>query len=139
MSNETNDQRILLLKKQIEEKKNKLNKLQRFSPATNCTVELDGIRYNLHTLSSKDSLINLMVRINLYRISAKDLGVQNEYLISGFSPEEWLTDIKAKLGILSQKQEEANLKQMEDKLTQLLSERKKVELELDQIESLIKG
>ena len=47
MSNETNDSRILILKKQIESKKEQLSKSTRFSPVTNCSIELDGIRYKV--------------------------------------------------------------------------------------------
>ena len=41
--------------------------------------------------------------------------------------------MKNKLEVLSVKQEEAKLKQMESKLSQLLSNEKKVELELEEI------
>ena len=136
MSNETNDQRILALKKQIEEKKEKLNKSTKFSPITNCSIELDGTRYNIQALP-KEHLVNLMVRINFYKLSSKDLGL-GEFLICGFDVGDWITDIKSKIDILSRKDEEKSLKLMEDKLIQLLSDGKKVELELNEIESFLK-
>jgi hypothetical protein len=39
---------------------------------------------------------------------------------------------------MSRKDEESKLRDMESKLTKLLSDRKKVELEIDEIESLLK-
>jgi nucleoid DNA-binding protein len=57
--------------------------------------------------------------------------------ISGYLLSEWISDIKTKIEILSRKDEERNLKAMEDKLVKLLSDGKKVELELNEIESLL--
>lgn len=136
MSNETNDQRILQLKKQIEEKKEQLGKSTKFIPLTNCSLELEGERYNINVLQ-KEQLTILLLRLNMYRISAIDLGV-NSVEISGYLLSEWISDIKAKIEILSRKDEERNLKALEDKLVKLLSDGKKVELELNEIESWLK-
>jgi hypothetical protein len=137
MSNVNNDQRILELKKQIEIKKEKLKQSERFSPITNLSIEFEGDRYNLNVLQKPD-LTTLLIRLNIYLISAKDLGVETEYIVSGYKLEDWITDIKAKMDILSRKDEERNLKALEGKLTKLLSEDKKVELELNEIADLLK-
>jgi hypothetical protein len=136
MSNETNDQRILQLKKQIEEKKEQLGKSLKFTPLTNCSLELEGERYNINVLS-KEQLTLLMIRLNMYRLSAKDLSISS-IEFSGYDVLDWIVDIKTKIEILSRKDEERNLKTMEDKLVKLLSDGKKVELELDEIASLLK-
>lgn len=136
MSNETNDQRILQLKEQIEKKKEQLGKSLRFTPLTNCSLELEGERYNINVLQ-KEQLTILLLRLNMYRLSAIDLGV-NSVEISGYLLSEWISDIKTKIEILSRKDEERNLKAMEDKLVKLLSDGKKVELELNEIESWLK-
>jgi len=136
MNNETNDQRIMLLKKQIESKKAQLSKSTRFSPVTNCSLEVDAVRYNIQVLARPD-LISIMIKLNSYVLSAKDLGVLDEYVISGYKVEDWITDIKSRIAILSRKAEENNLKLMEDKLLKLLSDGKKVELELNEIESML--
>jgi hypothetical protein len=137
MNNETNDQRILLLKKQIEDKKAQLNKSLRFTPITNCSIEVEGVRYNIQVLT-REQLIMLMIKLNLYQMSAKDLNILNEFNICGYSVQDWIIDIKAKIDILSRKEEEKSLKAMEDKLIKLLSDGKKVELELNEIESILK-
>jgi len=136
MNNETNDQRIMLLKKQIESKKAQLSKSTRFSPITNCSLEIDAVRYSIQVLTKPD-LISLMVKLNSYVISAKDLDVLDDYIISGYKAEDWITDIKARIAIISHKAEESKLKLMEDKLIKLLSDGKKVELELNEIESIL--
>lgn len=137
MNNINNDQRILQLKEQIKIKKEKLDKSLKFSPITNCSVEIGGTRYNIQVLSRND-LVLLMIKLNGYLLSAKDLSISDEYLVSGYKLEDWITDIKARIEILSRKEEERNLKTMEDKLMKLLSDGKKVELELNDIENSLK-
>lgn len=132
-----NDEKIMILKKQIEEKKEKLKKAEKFSPITNCSLEVDGVRHNINVLQ-KEQIVTLLVKLNTYAMSAKDLGILSDYNISGFNVEDWLTDLKAKLDNLSRKEEEMKLKAMEGKLHQLLSNDKKVELEIEEIESLLK-
>lgn len=129
-----NDNRILELTKKIQEKKQKLGKLQRFTPITNCTLELDGVRHNLNVLD-KDKLIFLLMKLNSYRLSAEDLNVTLE--VGGYPLADWMEDIQSKLDIIAHKEEEKQLKEMEIKLEKLLSKDKKVELELDNIESLL--
>ena len=130
MANETNDSKIMELKKQIEEKKIKLGKSQKFTPITNCSIELDGVRTNIQVLN-KEQLTYLLVKLNSYALSAKSLEI--DFVISGYHVADWITDIKSKLDFVSRKEEENKLKMMESKLHQLLSNEKKVELEIDEI------
>ena len=58
-----NDDRILELKKQIEEKKTTLTKKNaKFSPETNCILILDGTTYNLNVLNN-ESLTFLKIKL----------------------------------------------------------------------------
>lgn len=138
MSN-INDSKILLLKQQIQDKKDKLKNMNRFNPITNCSLELDGQRYNINTLQ-KEKIIELIVKLNSLYLSAKDLGndILQDYFISGYKPIEWIKDLNERLVIINQRDEENKLKQMECKLDKLLSEDKKVELELNEIEQFLK-
>lgn len=131
-----NDKRILELREKIAAKKEELGKSERFSPITNCSLEIDGVRYNINTLN-KYQLTTLLVKVNSYLISAKDLELE-AFPLSGFPITAWIADIKSKLAVINQKEEEKKLKVMEAKLEQLLSQEKKVELELDDIESFLK-
>ena len=49
----TNDELILQLKKQIEDKKKALRATEKFTPITNCSIELDGVRQNIQVLKFK--------------------------------------------------------------------------------------
>jgi len=132
----TNDDKIMLLKSQIADKKKGLKTKKKFSPLTNCNIELDGIRYNIH-VSQKELLTHLLVKLNSYLLSAVDLGLDEEYFISGYVIDQWITDIKLKLDILKYEEEDRKLKVLESKLHNLLSLDKKVELEIGEIESMI--
>ena len=125
------------LKKKIEDEKVKLKDSTKFSPITNCSLELDGVRCNINTLQ-RQGLIELLIKLNIFKLSAEDLNLLQEYKLSGFLVTEWIDDVKSKLNIVSRKLEEANLKIMEDKLTKMLSDEKKTELELNEIAELLK-
>lgn len=137
MSN-NNDNRILELRKIIGKKKKEQGKSVKFNPVTNCSIEFQGNRYNIQVLGKSD-LIDLIVQLNALLISAKDLEVENEYAISGYTLDKWISDIQSRLDVLKHKEEEKKLKLLEEKLSGLLSTGKQVELEIDEIESLIKG
>ena len=132
----TNDDKIMLLKSQIAEKKKGLKTKKKFSPLTNCSIELDGTRYNLH-VSQKELLTNLLIKLNMYRLSVVDLELEDEYIMSGFRVDEWITDIKLKLEILKYEEEDRKLKVLEQKLHVLLSNEKQVSLAIEEIESMI--
>jgi len=131
-----NDQKIMDLKEQIKSKQEKLKKSKKFDPITNCIVKFEGKEQNLHTLQ-KEGLVSLLVKLNIHLLSAKDLGIEDEYKLSGFPIADWVTDVKGKLDFVSRKDEEAKLKVLEGKLNKLLSEEKQVALELEEIESLL--
>ena len=129
-----NDERVLQLKEIIEKKKLELKGIKKFTPLTNCVLDLDGQKYNLNVLQLSDLQI-LLVRLNMYLISAKDLRINLE--ISGYNIAEWITDIKCKIEIFEYKKKETELKALEAKLDKMLSDEKKTELELDEIAALL--
>lgn len=132
-----NDDRILELKKQIENKRATIEKGKvRFVPETNCILNIDGTTINLNVCTD-DALQLLLVRLHSYSLAAIDLGLQ-DFQISGYSITAWINDIKNKLQASSLKKEEKNLNEMENKLLHLLSEDKKTELEINEIEALLK-
>jgi len=134
-----NDDKILNLKIQIEAKKDELKKQnKKFAPMTNCVIDFEGVKNNLQVLTG-EQLTMLLVKLNSLLISFNDLKLTKPIVISGYSIVEWITDIKSKLESLRYKEEENKLKFMEDKLTKLLSDDKKTELEIDEIAALLKN
>ena len=130
-----NDDRILELKEKIEKKKLELSdKNTRFVPVTNCIMELDGETNNLHTCDAS-KLALLLVKLSLYKKEAETLDI--DFVVSGYSIDDWITDIKNKFEVTKTKAEMNSLKMMESKLDKLLSEDKKTELEIDDIAALL--
>jgi len=132
-----NDEKIIKLKQQIEEKRNKLGNLKRFTPITNCILELDGVTTNIQILS-KEKLALLLVKLNLYKMSIENLNMSfDKIIINGYDIRDWMSDVLAKINVISYKEEEQKLKTMENKLIELLSSEKKTELAIDEIEKML--
>ena len=133
-----NDERVLKYKEEIAELEERLEKdakKSRFVPVTNCSIRIGGTGYNLNVLNKKE-LTGLLVEINMYRLSELDLGVKME--LCGYTTDQWMTDIKAKLSILEIKEKQEMLKRKKKELDKLLSDEKRTELELDAIGELLK-
>ena len=134
-NNTKNDSKILLLRKQIEEKKKKLGKRPKFEPITNCSLILNDQRFNLHVLSLSKCKYVLIV-LNSFLLSSKDLDIK-DYSWEGYLLEDWIKDLKSRLNVLEYNAEIARLKKLEEKLDKLLSEEKQTELTLGEIENEI--
>lgn len=129
-----NDEKILLLKKQIEEKKAKIEKNKRFNPITNCVLTFKGQTYNLNVLT-QDELKLLYIELDLVHDKMRE--IDWNLSLSGYPIVAWLEDIKDKLSVLQIRDEMTKLKQMEQKLSDLLSDGKKIELEINAIEEML--
>ena len=130
-----NDERIMQLKQQIEKKRNELAEHNnRFVPITNCLLVLDKVTYNLHVESSE----MLLIKLNMIAMSAKDLSIDtSKLIISGYSLNDWIEDVKSNLEVQRYKKEKSDLNALEKKLTALLSEDKQTELEIDKLAALL--
>ena len=133
-----NDDKILKLKSEIAKKKEVLKGCKKFVPITNCSLPMDNKYINIHTLNSKDEIIAHMILVNSAKLSLVDLGLLEEYKLGGYKLNDWLEDLKNKLLVVDRKTEEAKLQVMEAKLTKLLSAEKQTELEIAEIENLLK-
>lgn len=143
-----NDERILKLKKSIEEKRTEIEKIGKYVPVTTCIIQPKfGEKINLHVLDENE-LVLLLSWLKAIGIgfsdyveydSLEDIDLEvSEPKISGFSIADWEEDIKNLLRQKKIKAKKLQLNAMEKKLTALLSEDKRTELELDDIEALLK-
>ena len=127
-----NDDKILDLKAQIEKKKREIGIVRNFNPSTNCILNIDNVNYNIHTFS-KSQIIHMLVKLNSMMMSAKDLGLEDQLEFNGYNISLWIEDLMKLLNITNIRQEQVKLMQMEKRLTEMLSDNKKIELELDEI------
>lgn len=131
-----NDDRIMQLKEQIEKKRKELaeSNTSRFVPITNCLLVIDKTTYNLHVDSSE----LLLIKLNSMRLSANDLGIDtSKIIISGYSLDDWISDVKNNLSIQNYRAEKRKLDSLEKQLTALLSDDKQTELQIDQLAALL--
>lgn len=143
-----NDDRILKLKKSIEEKRAEIEKIGKYVPITTCIIQPKfGEKINLHVLDENE-LVLLLSWLQAISIGfsdhveygdLEDIDLEvSEPKISGFSIADWKEDIKNLLRQKKIKAKKLQLNAMEKKLTALLSEDKRTELELDDIEALLR-
>lgn len=133
-----NDARVAQLRLDIEAKKTALkNRSSRFVPVTNCSLELDGQRYNLNVLK-QDEILLVGAKIQSLITAATALwGKADGVVVSGYKLEDWLTDLKSRIEVVSVKAEEAKLAQLDTQLKQLLSEDARTANALDDIAALL--
>lgn len=130
-----NDDRIMELKSKIKEKREELDKHRsRFNPITNCLLVLDDVAYNLNVNSSE----LLLIKLNMLAMSARDLKIDTSKLvISGYSLDDWIEDVKTNLEVQKHKKEKKSLSKLEKELTALLSDDKQTELEINRLATLL--
>lgn len=133
-----NDSKIMTLKAKIDEKRKLLSTTPKFIPETNCSIEIDGTRYNLHA-ASKSDLILLLCKLYSLNESAKALCCEDELVISGYTASIWIADIRSRLENIEYSNEMKKLQSLESRLDSMLSDDKKTELEIDSIEAMISG
>ena len=133
-----NDERILALREQIEVKKKTLGKQPRFSPITTCIIDYNGERINLHTMNTVRDIDQFLVCLNMWVMSAENLGVNPaDIMMSGFSIVDWMDDLRSKREVVVYQEEAKKLNALNKQLEKLLSEDKKTELEIDAIAELL--
>ena len=134
----TSDARVTTLRKQIETKRDAIkSRSSKFIPVTNCSLELDGTRYNLHTL---DTIALIFVGAKLQSLIAGADTLfhgANGLIISGYTASDWVIDIKSRIEAVAVRSEEAQLRTLDAKLKELLSSDAKTEMALNEIEALL--
>jgi hypothetical protein len=131
-----NDKVILNLKKEIEAKKKLLASEVKFNPITNCSLELDGSRYNLH-VANKETLLVLIAKLQGMKNALAGVMPNETLTFGGYVVEDWLKDLTAKFQVQNVSREKERLQKLEAKLHELLSVDTKVELEIKDIMSQI--
>lgn len=130
-----NDQKILELKKKIEEERKLLSGTEKFQPLTTCIIEQFGIKVNLRTLTDAELRL-ILVTINALLKSSVEMGMQN-VSISGFALEDWQNDVINMLKQREKVERKSIINRLEAKLQNMLSDEKKTELEIENIEKLL--
>ena len=134
-----NDERILMLKKSIEEQESQLKEVSKYEYRTNKVLTLDTAIHNLNVISL-NQIHSLLLELNGVRFNAMDLKVRfpevdilSDTLFSGYSIDDWISDLVHQLEVVESKAKVSKLKAAKKQLDNMLSEDKKTELLLDEL------
>jgi len=133
-----NDNTILALQEKIAAKEEELNNAKFiFKPKTTCILYYDGEEYNLHTLSENEAKI-ILCKLIMLRDTYEKLQFKDSLMLGKFHINDWIDDIGNTLNNIGIRKEEQKLKSYKNKLDKLLSEDKRTELLLQEIEDDLK-
>lgn len=140
-----NDALVEQLQKAVELKKAQIKDGERPSFKTNMMyVSFNGERINLQA-AEESTLIavtgEIMIRENSYGngLIMLDLPEENyKFKVQGFTVLEWINDIKARITKINITKEKKKLAELELRLKSLMSEDKRTELALKEIQEMLK-
>jgi hypothetical protein len=133
-----NDEKILELKNQIKTKKEELTKIDKFRPITNCIITsyvMGFDKLNINTLNTNDLKL-LAIRLKSYLNPNNGLKY-TDVLLSGFKLSDWVEDIENKIENNNKISKMKELEVLENRLTEMLSNTKRTELEIEEISKLL--
>lgn len=135
---QNNDDRIIELKKLIEEKEKEIVPASLASKTT-LILDFNGQKYNLNVMTLSELQILFCQLQALQTANEKLSNFYTEPLsIGGFFVVDWLDDIISKMNYLMTKNKKRELESMKKQLDKLLSDGKKTELLLDEIMEKLK-
>lgn len=127
-----NDKVILNLKNEIDKKKKAITTGNRFIPITNCSITINGVKQNIHSMTI-NSLLFAIGYVKSLQNGLNEIIPNEKLVIDNFKAEEWIEDLKCKYYNLNQSLEKERLRKLEEKLHSLLSTDTKVDLEIQEI------
>lgn len=130
-----NDETILTLKKEIERKREKLGAKPTFLPKSKCIFIFNSVSYNINVLKQPE-LELLHTQFNVLNEAAKSFNYKLQ--IDNCSIDDLITDVENKLKVIKYNTDVKQFEQLENKLTSLMSEDVKTNLELNAIMDILK-
>ncbi len=133
-----NDNRILELKKKIEQERATLKESNsRFQPITSCILEFAGQKYNLNAMSANDLLL-LLSLLSVIEQANTEIAEEMQFVkpatVNGYLLAEWIIDIRKKLDQVLYREKKAKLDKLEKQLTDLLTGETQTKLKVDNLE-----
>ena len=133
-----NDNRILELKKKIEQERATLKESNsRFQPITSCILEFAGQKYNLNAMSANDLLL-LLSLLSVIEQANTEIAEEMQFIkpatVNGYLLTEWIIDIRKKLDQVLYREKKAKLDKLEKQLTDLLTGETQTKLKVDNLE-----
>lgn len=140
MTTKNPDDVINALFAKLQEKKKAIEAIEKPNFKTNLTFGYNPenpTRINIHTVTDTDVLIRmlgfLMKEAELHNLAAEKLELKSTFKWQGFTLEDWMHDIKARVGKINIDAKRKEFKQLEDKLNSLVSPEQRRLMEIEAI------
>jgi hypothetical protein len=138
----SNDDKVMALFDKLNAKKKEISQAEKPVWNTTCTIgynpESVGDRVNLQTVTNLAKLVEMYSFLTNkerdWAESAKELGVEVPFSWMGYSKEQWQSDIKTRVNQIELSKKRKEFATMETKLNSLISDDKRKELELAELE-----
>lgn len=123
-----NDKKVMQLKDKLEKRKFELKNKPVFNPKTNCIFTMFGQKYNLHVMNGFE--------LSMIFSWLKNLNNEN-MLLEGFEVKDWMTDIMNIMVKNDYINQENEIKKLEKRLDNLISDDAKTEIEIEKLSKII--
>ena len=135
------DTKTLALLKEVQKRKDDITKWDKPNWTTNCNfsyVEGSSKIINLHVEKSVQTLVSIAAFLQRkefdYNVAAKNLNVEAPaFRWSGFTVDEWVSDVKARINKVQIATKKKSLQTLEDRLNDIVSPDLRAEMELEAI------
>lgn len=138
------DEQVQQLFEIAKEKKKRIAIAERPNWKTNCAFRYNNDSsqsINLQVCVDKDVFVSILAflksKVEYHNIAAKELGVKSTFSWGGFSYEDWLADIKARITKIDITTEKKELEVIEGRLSKLISPELKTKLEIEEITRIL--
>lgn len=143
MANER-DKLVQELFKVVQEKKSAIAKAEKPSWATNCAFrynEDSSASINIQVCADVEKFVHMLAFLidkkRSFDEAQKILGTSVKFKWSGFSFEDWQSDIKTRIDKIEISNKKKELELLEGRLDKLVSPELKAQMELDEISKLL--
>lgn len=140
------DKKVQELFEIVQTKKKEIAKAEKPKFETNCSFGYNkdsSSRINIQVCADVDELIQALAflyeRKSNFDKAQEFLGTNQSFKWMGFSLKEWSNDIKTRVDKINITNKKKELELLESKLDKLVSPELKAQLELDEIEKMLKS
>lgn len=137
-----NDQIVMSMLEKIRIKKEELKQASgRPRWKTNCAFVSGTHAFNLQTITDKKVLaLNFghLIRLkDAEEQAANLLGLDYEWDFNGYSYEDWMADFKTRANMLTLKEKEQELKELDARINKLVTPEQRRDMEIKELESIL--
>ena len=139
-----NDAVIKELMAKVEQQKAGLGKRAKATLQTNGIFKFNSTSFfNLNTIAEPYRLVEalgfLIAKSEAFKVARLKLGVEAEFKWDDYTVDEWESDFKTRISLIDWDNKKKQLEETQKRLSQLVSEDARTEMELENITKALQG